>query len=70
VFSVFPGNTSRMTDEEENSAFRARQYAEAAVKLSDSGNDQAETYALLAHTHATLAVVDALAEIRDRLPSG
>ena len=57
-----------MTDEDENAAFRARQYAEAAVKLSDSGNDQAETYALLAQTHATLAVVDALAEIRDRLP--
>jgi hypothetical protein len=57
-----------MTDDDENSAFRARQYAEAAVKLSDSGNDQAETYALLAHTHATLAVLDALNEIRDRMP--
>ena len=57
-----------MTHEEENSAFRAQQYAEAAVKLSESGNDQAETYALLANTHATLAVADALSEIRDRLP--
>ena len=38
------------------------------MKLSESGNDQAETYALLANTHATLAVVDALSEIRDRMP--
>ena len=58
-----------MSDNDENSAFRARQYAEAAVKLSESGNDQAETYALLANTHATLAVFDALNEIRDRMPA-
>ena len=36
-------------------------------KLSESGNDQALTYAVLAQTHATLAVVDALSEIRDDL---
>ena len=57
-----------MSAEDENSAFRARRYAEAAVKLSESGNDQALTYATLAHTHATLAVADALGEIGARLP--
>ena len=56
-----------MTSEEENADYRARQYVEAAVKLSESGNDQALTYAVLAQTHATLAVVDALTEIRDGL---
>jgi hypothetical protein len=59
-----------MNAEDENHDFRARRYVEAASKLSESGNDQALTYAVLAQTHATLAVVDALAEIRDRLPRG
>jgi hypothetical protein len=58
-----------MTSEEEKADFRARQYVEAAVKLSESGNDQALTYAVLAQTHATLAVVDALTELRDGLPT-
>jgi hypothetical protein len=56
-----------MTKDEENADYRARRYVEAAVKLSESGNDQALTYAVLAQTHATLAVVDALSEIRDGL---
>jgi hypothetical protein len=56
-----------MTTEDENSAFRARRYVEATVKLSESGNDQALTYAVLAQAHATLAVVDVLEELRDRL---
>ena len=54
-------------EEDENADYRARRYVEAAVKLSESGNDQALTYAVLAQTHATLAVVDALSEIRDDL---
>ena len=56
-----------MTKEDENADYRARRYVEAAVELSESGNDQALTYAVLAQTHATLAVVDALSEIRDDL---
>jgi hypothetical protein len=57
-----------MTKDQDASAdYRARQYVEAAVKLSESGNDQALTYAVLAQTHATLAVVDALTEIREGL---
>jgi len=56
-----------MPSDEENSEFRARRYVEASVKLSESGNDQALTYAVLAQTHATLAVVDALTDLRERL---
>ena len=56
-----------MTKEDENADYRARRYVEAAVELMESGNDQALTYAVLAQTHATLAVVDALSEIRDDL---
>jgi hypothetical protein len=56
-----------MRDDQESAAYRARRYIEAAVKLTESGNDQALTYAVLAQTHATLAVVDALGEVRERL---
>ncbi len=56
-----------MTNEEEHPDFRARKYMDAAAELAENGNDQALTYATLAQAHATLAVFEALQEVRERL---